>query len=83
MITTIGDKDDIDAASAGMNSARDMKVVDFNCFLNRRETQSKKRKERKSEYRSKFKNNLNKMGSIEDKDIERPSDEYIPVIFVK
>jgi hypothetical protein len=68
-----------------LNSARDMKVVDFACFLNRRDTtHSKKKKERKSEVSNKIKNKLAhvRVENLEDKDVEDNDEDYVPIKFV-
>lgn len=69
----------------GMNSARDMKVVDFACFLNRRDTtHSKKKKERKSEVNKlKVRFGQNKADYPDDNNQEEYEEDYIPVKFVR
>jgi hypothetical protein len=67
-------------------SARDMKVIDFACFLNKRETlvSSKKKKERKSEVSIKIQNKLKqaRLDTLEDKDFEEGQDNCTPLKMV-
>ena len=62
-------------------SARDMKVIDFACFLNRRETinTSKRRNERKSEVSNKIQNKLKRvrLDALEDRDFDEMQDNNV------
>lgn len=61
-------------------SARDLKVIDFACFLNKRETvnSTKRRNERKSEVSTKIQNKLKRvrLDALEDKDYDEMQDNY-------
>lgn len=68
-------------------SSRDMTVVDFARFLNRRETTHiiKKKNCRRSEVSNKLmkKNFGAKLDALEDKDVDEYEEDYIPIKFVR
>lgn len=79
-------KDDCKGKDYCTNSAREKKVIDFACFLNKRDTaHSKKKNNRRSEVLSNTKKKLlkAKIESLEEKDVYLNKEDYIPIQFVR
>ena len=73
--------EEINGEDHSLNSARDIKVVNFACFINKKETiQNKKKKERKSEMTTKTR--IKQYNNMSERDLEDEDDDYIPIKFV-